>query len=249
MKRIKFQFALSLMMAFIIIGCASCVSINSLQFGAVHGQGDMKDSVFNVSKFTKVNINGGCEVIYSSANSNELKVSMQDNVLKEFNESVAGDTLMIKWNKTIVTDSGFVPKIYISNSNLEGLTINGAVKISESDVIKADTLTLTVAGACDLNIPLNVNKFSVNISGAGKMSISGSAENADMQINGAGEIKALSLDTKLSSITINGTGSVEIYCEDQLNASIAGAGSIRYKGDPNVNPSIVGAGSIKKITE
>ena len=246
MKRINFQFILGLMMVFIIMACTSCVSINSLQFGAVHGQGDMKESTFEVSNYTKVNIDGGCEVIYSSANSNELKVSMQDNILKEFNQSVSGDTLMIKWNKSIVTDSGYVPKIYISNSSLAGLTINGAVKISESDVVKADTFTLNVSGACDLNIPLNVKNFSADISGAGKMSFSGSAESANMQINGAGQINALSLETKNSDITINGTGSVEIYCENQLNASIAGAGSIRYKGDPNVNPSIVGAGSIKK---
>ncbi|MCL2321531.1 MAG: DUF2807 domain-containing protein [Oscillospiraceae bacterium] len=237
---------LSFILTFMMIACISCVSIGS---NAVHGQGEMKDSSFEVSNYTKVNIDGGCEVIYSNKSSNELKVSMQDNILKEFNESVSSDTLNIKWNKSIITDTSSIPKIYISNPNLDTLTINGAVKISEPDVINVDTFTLNVEGACDLSISLSVKNFNTKVSGAGKMSLSGSAENATMTIDGIGEIKASGLETKVSSISINGAGSAEIYCTDQLNATISGAGSISYKGDPNVNPSIEGAGSVKKMSE
>lgn len=244
MKRFLTPLILSI---FIMITCISCVSFNSSEFGVVHGQGDMKEEKIPVSSYTKVNIDGGAEIIYSNKQLDYIKVYMQKNILDEFYQSVSNDTLTIKWNKTIIADPNKIPKIYISNSNLKAININGSVKISEADTIKEKSFTLDVAGACDLNISLDVNDFNTTISGACRMNLSGKSKTASMKINGAGQIDAINFQTNNSNITINGTGSAEIFCLDKLEANIAGAGSIRYKGDPSVSPSIVGAGSIKKV--
>jgi len=230
----------------IMITCVSCAEIKSGDFNFTNGNGEMKEAIYSFSKYTKVVIDGGAEVIYSSENSDNIKVYMNENHLKVFDASVNGDTLRLKWNKTVIYTLNNTPKIYISNSNLEEMTIHGAAKIKDADVIKGDSFELSVSGACDLDLSFDVNNLKVNISGAGRMNLSGNAKTADMIIAGAGDINGFDLKVNSADIKIYGTGSAEIYCMDKLDGLIAGAGSIRYKGDPSVSPTIMGAGSVKR---
>lgn len=244
---IRKQLTLIMILLLMVINCFSCTNIKIGDFNVVGSNGDMKEAVYSVSKYTKVIIDGGAEVIYSNRDSNDLKVYAHQDILENMKASVTGDTLRINWNKTIITNSNHTPKIYISRSNLEQLTINGAAKIKDADTIKGDSFTLNIAGACDLDLLLDVNNLEAKISGAGKIKLSGNAKTAEMTITGAGNIYGFDLKVNSADINIYGAGNAEIHCVERLNGLIAGAGNIKYKGDPSVNPTIMGAGSIKAV--
>ena len=77
---------------------------------------------------------------------------------------------------------------------------------------------------------INVKKLSVNLSGAGSMTASGTADDLDVNISGFGDFKGADLHDKSANVNISGAGSATVWVDDKLDAEISGAGSVNYYG-------------------
>ncbi len=91
---------------------------------------------------------------------------------------------------------------------------------------------------------------SYGISGLGKITLSGIAEEVDISIPGSGKIDAIGLKTIKSNINISGNGKCLIDVTGELNTNISGNGTIMYKTMPkSLSKNISGLGKIKYYNE
>ena len=118
---------------------------------------------------------------------------------------------------------------YLSVKDLTSLVSNGAVSIS------GENLTL--------------KNISIKLNGAEKVTMSGTVEKQEIEINGAGYYEASDFTSKDCIVILNGAGGAAVKVSGTLNASISGAGSIKYIGNPEITQKINGIGKIEKIGE
>lgn len=85
----------------------------------------------------------------------------------------------------------------------------------------------------------------VGITGAGDYVLRGSKQaRLDIQITGAGNIKAFDMEVDACSIGISGSGNCEVNVNQSLQVDISGVGNVFYMGEPEVSSVISGVGNI-----
>jgi len=226
---------------------SGCIVAGFSGSNTVAGIGDMESYVFSVGVYSGIRVEGAVNVNYYSAPSNTVTLSVQPNLMEYFKIEVEGNDLVIRTTRGINPGSGKFPVLTISTPVLNRIDVSGACSFTTHDSITADSLTIILGGAGSGKVDMDVNALSVVISGAGKIDLSGNAENADFNFSGAGDLNALSLQTREASVIFTGAGSVKVHCTDYLRINANGAGSIQYRGSPQIDLNKSGVVSITKV--
>ena len=211
------------------------------------GSGNIVNQSQNVSGFNQVSVDGSGTLIITQGDKESLTIEAEDNILPNIKTSVNNNVLNIRHvNYTVVPTKPV--KYYLTVKDLNSITYSGGGKI-QSNGLKTNSLTININGAAEGNLTnLNVNTLKIIITGAGKLFMSGTANNQDISISGAGEYNANGLTSKTATITITGAGKGTVKVSSSLNAIINGAGDIYYIGNPQVTKQLNGAGTIKQIS-
>ena len=87
--------------------------------------------------------------------------------------------------------------------------------------------------------------FRVDSSGAGKLTLAGQVQRLEIELSGAGKVRAYDLAADDVKVDVSGAGKVEICAKSHLDAEVSGVGSIEYACNPaHVHREVSGIGSI-----
>jgi hypothetical protein len=225
---------------------SGCVVVNYTDANAISGKGTPEKYVINVGQYDGIKAEGLCEIQYYASPSNTVTLEVQPNLREYFEVEVENGELIVRTTKRINYNSGKTPVLTVSTPTLNSLTIAGACTFKTIDKIKTDTFYLEISGAGEGKAELDVNRLKTNMSGAGSFELSGKADNADIKVSGAGELKAFSLQIREASVNFSGAGAIRISCSEKLSIEASGAGTVEYKGSPILSVNTRGAVSIKK---
>jgi hypothetical protein len=110
-----------------------------------------------------------------------------------------------------------------------------------------ELLELTGTGSFTTTNTLQSNTLTCRIDGTGSMTLRGKATEQVVQVYGTGEIHSFDLTASRCTVTLSGTGSVEVTATQRLDATLSGVGSIVYGGNPpELTQHINGDGTIRK---
>lgn len=202
---------------------SSCVTV----IGGTVGSGTAKTETRNVSGFTGVTFSGFGTLNITQTGTESLTISADDNLLPLLTSNVSNGTL----------DLGVKP----------GNSINPTKPIVYTLTVKQlNKVMFSGAGSVDAK-DIKTTALDATLSGAGKMTITGSAQSQTVLVSGVGSYNAKDFPTDSAQITLSGAGSATITVNTQLNANVSGAGSVTYYGSPSqVTKNISGAGSVKQ---
>ncbi|QJY49875.1 head GIN domain-containing protein [Pseudonocardia broussonetiae] len=106
---------------------------------------------------------------------------------------------------------------------------------------------LTVSGAGDATAAdLRTGALTVDITGAGDVTLGGTADSQTVTIEGSGDYDAQDLQTATATLTVDGAGNAVVRVSDRLDVTVGGAGSVEYLGDPQVTQDVSGAGEVER---
>ncbi len=201
----------------------------------------------NISDFREIKYSVPCnlEIIQSDKISLVLEGDKED--LERIITKVEGDELKI-YTKNFSSGLGDV-KIYLSVTELNGLSVAGSGDVVFKSKLTTDELDLDLSGSGNIQCEeLTANEVEVNIAGSGDILLGGMAENEfEINIAGSGDVRAENLKTKEAEVNIAGSGSVKIWATERLETNIVGSGDVYYKGNPLVNAESIGSGHTKSI--
>lgn len=207
------------------------------------GNGNIITESRELSEFSSIDLRGGYEVHLTEGNEPGLEIETDDNLLSYIKTSVQGDKLIVESTARIVSAHGIV--VNITYTDLEKVHVSGAVTLENFGTIAGESMNLSVSGAAEVELRVDVQELNVHTSGAGSISLKGEAQRANLQLSGAGGIEAYSLTTSYCDVQVSGVGGAEVYVTEELRAQVSGIGSISYKGNPsNVSPRVSGLGSV-----
>ncbi|HOW32224.1 MAG TPA: DUF2807 domain-containing protein, partial [Bacteroidales bacterium] len=87
---------------------------------------------------------------------------------------------------------------------------------------------ITLSGAAKANITTSVNNLKTKVSGAGNLILAGTATQNDLEVSGAGNVKAMELVTDETNAEVSGAGNAKVMAKQQLKTDVSGAGNISY---------------------
>ena len=231
----------------IVLGIVAVIAILGLVAKSVFclsGSGELARETRDVKDFTEVELHGSGTLVVSQGDY-EVVIETDDNLLHHYKTRVIGDKLEIglRGLHCFVHSSGFTA--YVTMPDVEELTIYGSGEITSTEVLSADQLDVEIAGSGTIDLEVNVSKLETSIKGSGDAYYSGSADEHEVWIAGSGDIFAYGLDTRETSVDIDGSGDAQVSAREELDVDIAGSGDIRYHGEPRVSQSIHGSGDVQ----
>ena len=209
---------------------------------SVYGDGNVTEEVRSLEPFHKIEINIAGKIYLRQGDKQEFRLVTDDNLHEVIQTKVMGERLIITSKANIRKNK--TTKIYITTRQISKLEISGAVKLYTQTPLESDELDLEVGGASDLEMEIVTGHLSMDLSGAAKISLSGEARLAEMNVSGATDIEAFDLRCEEVSIDFSGFGKAEIYVTESLDVNLSGLGKVVYKGNPSVTSQISGLGSV-----
>jgi hypothetical protein len=159
------------------------------------------------------------------------------------------------------------PRVVITMPQLYELTLSGAchgkaigfqsnqefiIKLSgashlEISKVSAGSLKTNISGASDLAGEISYSgEARFEISGASRVQLNGSGNNARIELSGASQARLENLILHQASIHTSGASSVRLNVTDKLDINLSGASRLEYAGRPVLGSIQIAGASILK---
>ena len=189
------------------------------------GSGRLISEVRTVPSFDGIRVTNFGKVFVTQDTVESLRIEADDNIIQRVRTSVSGGILVVG----------------LDNGSYDHITVN--IYASMRSIRRLESV-----GAADFlsTGPVEMDTISCRITGAGSITLSGTASQENVEIIGAGSIRNFDLVASRCFASISGTGNIEVTATQELDAVIAGTGTITYGGNPPVvHGSITGVGTIE----
>ena len=180
----------------------------------------------DVSGFDRVDVRGAASIDVSVGPAHSLTIEGAQNDLDGVVSRVENGALIIEdrdgwmWNSR----RGSL-RLRITTPALQGLSVSGAGDVTLHGV--------------------NGGDLSLSVQGAGELKGSGTVQNLNAQLSGAGNMELEELSATNANVVVNGAGNMELNVTGTLVATVNGLGNIHYRGNPaQVQTAMNGVGSI-----
>ncbi|MBW0115629.1 head GIN domain-containing protein [Pseudonocardia abyssalis] len=189
--------------------------------GGDGGTGESRD----VSGFTGVELTTIGNLVIDRTGTESLTIEAEPDVLPLLTSEVSGGVLRL------------------------GVTPGSEIATREPIVYRLTVAaldSLSVSGAGDATATnLETDRLTVDVDGAGDVTLAGTADAQVVRLGGAGDYDAEDLRSATVEITVGGAGDAVVNASDRLDATVGGAGSVEYVGNPQVTQDVSGVGSVE----
>jgi hypothetical protein len=221
---------------------AGCEMPSTGGLGQVIGSGEPVTKDYDFTGFTKVAVDGGFTVDIDYAETSEVSVTVDDNLVKEHLEvELDGDTLRIGladlWQYRNVTLSARVVMPAIT-----GLEVSGASEVHLGP-LSAGAVTLDVSGASRVEGDVTLEALAGEVSGASTVGLAGSAGGLRLEASGGSRLELFRLTAQTADLSVSGGSRAEVTVTGELDAEASGGSRIEYAGDPRLGTVDVSGGS------
>nr|WP_321358503.1 head GIN domain-containing protein [uncultured Draconibacterium sp.] len=246
-----------------IYGLATIFSATScIDDFTVEGNGIRGTESRIVTDFEKVKSSGKFEVHISEAQSNDVVISAEENLLQYIETYVSGETLHIDVKGIRDLKNRLPMEVFISTPTLKGIKQSGSGIITtdyfvsnEMDIVlsgsgsiitafEAEEVDALLSGSGTIEFSGFADDADFVISGSGTIEFSGFADDADFVISGSGTIDAHQLDLYNYTTSTSGSGDMYVTVSRNLRSNISGSGNVFYYGNPGIETHISGSGSV-----
>jgi putative autotransporter adhesin-like protein len=215
-----------LVFSFVVVGATACNFDFNSGITGIKGSGKVVSESRTVSGFTGVTLKGTGQLLIDTNGTESLEITGDDNLLPEITSEIKGGELVLG-----TKDSGNI-------SPSKDIVYRLSAK-------SLDSIELAGSGEIDAK-GINTDRLKVLLGGSGNISAAGTAERQEVTIAGSGNYRGENLKTKVSRVSIAGSGDTDVNASEKLDVTVAGSGSVRYTGDPMVTKNIMGSGSVDK---
>ena len=180
----------------------------------------------DVSGFTGVKLTSIGDLYIEQTGTESLRIEADADVLPQLTSKVSSGILEL----------GVAPGTVIAKNRriIYRLTVATLDSIAVSGV----------GGATASN--LRADQLTVEIDGAGEMTLAGTVDSQAVTISGTGDYNGEDLQSVTAKVTIDATGNAVLRVSDHLDATVSGVGSVEYIGDPQVTKAVSGVGSVER---
>lgn len=219
---VKLDSGLAVRLSLALLPSAGCVDI-------VEGNGVLKEEVRDVRGFDQVNARGGLDVTISEGDF-AVSVRIDENLQSYVRTSVADDTLTIAVDDANLSEKLPGPHVVISMPALLDAETTGDGTLTASEFDTEAPVSLELTGGGKLSWSGSATDLDVVLAGDGELTIEGSAENTELFLRGSGTLDARDLVSDEASIVLDGPGALSVTVNGLVNARASNGGTVDLFG-------------------
>ena len=159
----------------------------------------------DVEKFTALEISGLAEVFITQAEKQTLMVKVSGMQIKDVVTKVENETLKI-------TTKGFhrgeSVKVYVNYNQLNSISTSGSAELTGTNALNTQQMSITTNGAGDIKaLAITADHLIVSINGAGNADLELDVESLELEMNDAGDltVQGVAKRQKITSNASHGT--------------------------------------------
>jgi len=177
----------------------------------------------NLNTFSKISSEGTFKVTIIQGDNQSVEIIADDNIMNNV--------------KSVVSDGEL--ELYLKDGNYKGITVEVNISLTNFEEINN-------SGTGDIDI-FDVDgdgTLEIVNSGTGNITVFGTKDKIIMENEGSGNFYGFNLKTSMGIVRNIGSGTLEVYCEDSLEANLEGSGDLYYMGHPILDISVKGSGKV-----
>jgi len=220
------------------------VSLLTIQVGCSGGESTKE---FDFSGFTKVEIGPAFKVEITQSTSYSVSVTADSNRMKHIEVTKEGDTLKIGLDSSAGLLSFLTLKATITMPDLRSLNLSGASNGTVQGFSSSNDFSLNLSGASRLSGNISAGDVVFVLSGASRVELQGSADDMTVDASGASSVGLSGFEVVNADVTLSGASNGTVKLDGRLDANLSGASRLTYIGEPvmgSINTS--GASTINK---
>lgn len=235
----------SILVLLVLVALLAACTIPVPVINTLRGSGNTVTETYDFSDFDKVIISHAFEAEITAADTYQVEVTVDDNLVEHLRVEQEGDTVTI----------GFAPNLVVTNTTQEvritlprlvDLEASGASRVDVSGFKTSDDVRVNVSGASTARGDMETGDLNADVSGASTLSLEGSGKNLRVNASGASTADLNDFAVNDASVEASGASRANVNVSGTLDANASGASSIRYSGDPTLgNIDESGASSVK----
>lgn len=222
------------------------ISVSHAQ-GQIKGDGNIISDEREIGTFSKLEIKGGYNVIFSIGEKEQLRIEGDSNLVALVRTEVKNGKLEIDCNcpRNQSLNPSHSLKIYLTAKRLTDLGLNGAVIFRSNSKLSGNSLNLNLSGASVLTADVALKTLTADISGGSNLNLSGTATNATITAAGSCNINSPGLKTEALKANLSGASQARASVSKTLDATLSGASMLHYKGSPAITKNLSGSSALR----
>lgn len=224
-----------------------------LTYNSIRGSGNLVSVlVEDLDRFHSITLQTVGDVVLTFDTVSAVVVEVDHNLRRFITTEVSGGVLMIglKTPKEVkVTGMSLTVSVWMPVLEALTLDVDGIGSfVTDSSRFTVPEVDLVLAGVGDMELELQVQQLTSNLSGVGNLTLSGSARRHDLTHEAVGMVHAFDFVTDTCALLSNSVGDIEVNVRDYLNATINNIGNVYYRGDPAIDTTGAGPGQLLRDT-
>ena len=214
---------------------------------------ERKRETRELAAFTEVEMAGASRVVLVQGSPQKVEIEGPAAAVARFEATVKKGRLHLAdqpapGGRPYSGDRDGTVTVYVTAPTITALSLTGSGSLSAEGPLRAETLDLALSGSGGMTLPtLRVaTTLRTAASGSGNLGLGGEVPTLNASMSGSGNLSALELRTKTTSISLSGSGNASLYVTDELNAALRGSGNVRVAGGAVVRSSIQGSGKVRQ---
>ncbi len=198
----------------------------------VKGEGPVTSQNRAVTSFTNIVIEGHGDIEVTNGPSYSFVLEGAENQFPFIISEVRENTLFIspvqslKFNKPRM-------KYKISAPEIESISSRGWFTLTNTGgALRGTNIDLKFEGQGSYILTLNAVNVNATANGVLNVELTGLAKNLRAYVDATGSFDSQNLLTDYVDVTLRGTGDVDVYAGERLEAKASGVGAIAYRGSP-----------------
>jgi|AP95_1055475.scaffolds.fasta_scaffold21732_3 hypothetical protein len=210
------------------IGLIAC----GVSFGNIKGSGNVMTQQYPLSDFTKVEAGNSFNLTITQADSFSVQVKADDNLVDHLDVRKSDDILVIRL-KSGKSIRNATLEAQVSLPELTSVKLTGASKGTVRGFASGGEFSVDISGASKLSGDIQAAQTRVDLSGASSLDLTGSSDS--FILRGSGASRAVMEDFAINSaeVHLSGASTATLNVRDNFGpVALSGASKLIYLGDP-----------------
>jgi putative autotransporter adhesin-like protein len=197
----------------------------------IKGNGEITKQLYDVEDFDAIVVSGARNVILSQGDEFKVEVETDSNIHDYIKLSVTNGKLSFGFNTEKIKKYKEL-NFYITAPEYKSIKASGASDVSSNETITGDDLKIICSGASDIDLIVDYNIISSDISGASDVNLSGKVMTNTLESSGASEFHGKNLVANSSVVNASGASICFVNAKANLTYKVSGASSVKYVSTP-----------------
>ena len=202
---------------------------------------------YEVAPFDEIVVTGPHDVIVTLGDTMAVKAQGPQDLLQRFEAVVEDGRLLIRPRdgESFAIDTDFDELTFtVSLPRLERLTLEGSGDVTV-DRVDGPQFDAVLSGSGDMTIGLvRSDRASFSLTGSGDIEAAGYADSVTYSVEGSGTINAAALVGNAATVSLVGSGDIELTATDTANVTMTGSGDVEVNGPAACTISATGTGDV-----